>query len=692
MKIKKLLLILLVFAMSLVGCDNSSTYTPQTVKYESVDAVGNTYILTITEKTSRAAYTVTKGDSYTLNIKQQGQPDKESKGSVSTIKDDGELTMKPTKADDTFGVSINDGKMTAINGTITLEDGGKIPAPGAVTPVENVGGPFTSIADMAAWLSAQPINTPASAHTVKLNVSDLGGYAGISGSAGYVLIANDTKYVNLDLSGSTFTDIVGSAFYRCSNLTNVTIPDSVTSIKNAAFLYCTSLASIKIPDSVTSIGELTFGCCFNLTSVTIGNSINSIGDRAFEACTNLTSLNIPNSVISIGMGAFEGCSSLTSVTIPNSVTSIGYYAFFDCTSLTAINVGAGNTAYSSQDGVLYNKDKTVLNTYPAGKKENTFIIPNSVTSIGNRAFGSCINLTSVTIGNNVTSIDGGVFSYCTSLTSVTIPDSVTNIDGGAFSYCTSLTSVTIPNSVTNIGQGAFESCSNLTSVIIGNSVTGIRNSAFRGCTSLTSVTIPDSVTSIDGGAFSHCTNLTSITIPDSVTSIGSQAFFACTSLTVITVDAGNTVYSSQDGILYNKDKTTLHAYPAGKEGTTFTIPNDVTRIGNGAFSSCTKLTNVTIPNSVTIIGNDSFSSCTKLTNVTIPDSVTIIGLGAFLSCANLTSVKFEGIIYNLGSDGSGVSMDPFNGDLRDKYLAANGGIGTYTTTAPVNRDSVWTKR
>jgi len=496
---KKLLLILLavalVFTMTVVGCDDSPTNkhqtndAPQTVKYESIDASGNTYILTITEKTSRAAYTVTKGDSYTLTIKQQGQPDKESKGTVSTIKDDGELTMKPKKEDsEPFGVSVNDGKMTAITGTITLEDGGKIQAPGAVTPVGsggdeiigvgNVGGPFTSIADMAAWLSAQPANTPASAHTVKLNVSDLGGDSDTSGSAGYVLRANSDKYVNLDLSSSTMT---------------------------------------------------------------------SIGDNAFWGC-RLTSITIPNSVTSIGGFAFSG-KSLTNVIIPDSITSIGYGAFVGCTSLTSITVDAGNTAYSSQDGVLYNKDKTALHTYLAGKKEDSFIIPNSVTSIG--------------------------------------------------------------------------------------------NAAFYGCTSLTSVTIPNSVTSI-----------------------GVQAFENCTSLTAITVSADNTAYSSLDGVLYNKDKTVLNAYPAGKREKTFTIPNSVTSIGGTAFSACYSLTSVTIGSGVTSIGWATFSGCTSLTNVTFQSTIT---------ADNFNIDAFENL-----------------GDLRNKYLA--GGIGTYTTTAPVDKNSVWTKK
>ena len=339
----------------------------------------------------------------------------------------------------------------------------------------------------------------------------------------------------------------------------------------------------------------------SIKKVQISHGVTSIGVWAFYDCNSLTSVTIGNDVTSIGDGAFRHCTSLLNVTIPNSVTSIGDYAFAVCDSLRSVP------------------------------------IPDSVTSIGNHAFDSCIGLTSVTIPDSVTSIGDSAFIWCSSLTSVSIPDSVTSIGDCAFRYCTGLMSVTIPDSVTSIGDYAFEECTSLTSVTIGNSVTSIGDYAFDHCATLPNVTIPNSVTSIGARAFYNCSSMTSVSIPNSVSSIGVGPFAHCDSLTNIMVDSGNPNYLSQDGVLYNKDKTTLIQYPIGNSRTSFAIPNSVTSIGDSAFSGCDSLTSVTIPNSVTSIGKQAFSDCSNLTSVTIPDSVTKIGWYAFAYCSSLTS-------------------------------------------------------
>ena len=234
--------------------------------------------------------------------------------------------------------------------------------------------------------------------------------------------------INVNEVEYSVISIGDEAFFLCSGLTSITIPNSVTRIGDKAFDGCSGLTSVTIPNSVTSIGYGAFNDCRGLTSITIPNSVTSIGKVAFCFCSGLTSITISNSVTSIGESTFSGCSGLTSITIPNSVTSIESYAFYGCSGLTSVT------------------------------------IPNSVTYIGWESFSGCSGLTSVTIPNSVTYIEWNSFYGCSSLTSVTIPNSVTSIGELAFYGCSSLTSVTIPNSMTIIRGRAFEKCSKLENV------------------------------------------------------------------------------------------------------------------------------------------------------------------------------------------------------------------------------------
>ena len=201
---------------------------------------------------------------------------------------------------------------------------------------------------------------------------------------------------------------------------------------------------VIIPDSVTKIGFEAFYSCLSLTEVIIPDTVTEIGERAFSQCESLKKVTIGNSVTTIGGSAFSHCSSLTSVTIPDSVKTIGKEAFYDCESLTSINVSENNKNYSDLNGILLDKNKKVLIQYPIGKTETSYTIPDSVTTIGVKAF-----------------------YWCTNLTSVTIPDSVTEIGEEAFKACKSLTSVTFPDSVTDIGYRAFYDSVHFTPVIKG---------------------------------------------------------------------------------------------------------------------------------------------------------------------------------------------------------------------------------
>ena len=243
-----------------------------------------------------------------------------------------------------------------------------------------------------------------------------------------------------------------------TEITNLTIPNSVTSIGNSAFSGCSGLTSVTIPNSVTEIGNYAFYDCNSLTSVTIPNSVTEIGDYAFRGCSGLKSVTIPDSVTEIGDEAFKNCSGFTSVSIPDSVTSIGKWTFSGCSGLTTIVVENGNPNYDSRNNCNAIIE-TSSNALIAGCQRT--VIPDSVTSIRDHAFFGCSGLTSVTIPNSATEISHGAFSDCSGLTSVTIPNSVTEIGNRAFSGCRGLTSVSIPDSIIWFGDKAFDGCSNL---------------------------------------------------------------------------------------------------------------------------------------------------------------------------------------------------------------------------------------
>lgn len=355
----------------------------------------------------------------------------------------------------------------------------------------------------------------------------------------------------------------------------------VTSIGRGAFARCSNLAEITIPDSITEIGEVAFGSCKGLKEITIPDGVKTIKDSTFEYCEGLTKITIPNGVETIQSSAFSGCSALTSVTLPDSLKTISPLGIFTgCTNLNTINVSENNENYSSIDGVVFSKDKTEIVVYPVGKTDSSYVIPDSVTSISNATFEYCSNLTEITIPNSVKSIGSNAFYRCYGLKSITIPDSVESIGSLAFGDCTSLEKIILPNSITRIESGTFEYCS-----------------------ALKEIKIPDNVTSIEYDVFKNCTSLKEITIPESLTNINSSAFHGALWMEIkreenpLVIVNGNLI----DGTTCSGDVV---------------IPESVTKINEMAFENC-NIVSIIIPYSVTIIDRIPFYGCANLTEMKI---------------------------------------------------------------------------
>ncbi len=411
----------------------------------------------------------------------------------------------------------------------------------------------------------------------------------------------------------------------------------------------TSASWVTIPSTidgypVTNIGDWAFSNCESLTSIRMSDSVTSMGYGVFRACKRLTSITIPNGVTSIEYATFQSCSSLTSITIPNGVTSIGEYAFSGCNSLTSITIPDGVTIIE-------------MCTFSSCHNLTSITIPDSVTSIGDSAFSSCESLTSITIPDGVTSIGDNAFYNCSSLTSVTMPDNVTSIGYSAFSGCDNLTSITMPDSVMSIGGYAFHGTEYYNNIENwDNGVLYIGNHLIKADTSLSGLYIIKAGTkTIAEEAFESCKSLTSVTIPESVTSIGKcrhsncYAFYECDNLTTISVEINNLYFSSNEGVLFNKNQTELIFCPEGKIGS-YSIPDTVTIIGDYAFADCGELTSITIGDCVTSIGDCAFYFCKSLTSITIPDSVMSIGDNAFRACESLASIMIGDGVTNIGDE------------------------------------------
>ena len=400
------------------------------------------------------------------------------------------------------------------------------------------------------------------------------------------------------------------AFFGCTELQNIVIPSKVTYIGLSAFELCKKLSSVSLPNSLTTIGKDAFYSCESLTDIVIPDSVTLINYYAFYNCKSLKSVSLPNKLKNIYTGVFSGCSSLTNINIPDTVWNIED-AFTGCTSLSSIRLPARLTS-------LYGsfKDCTSL---------TSIILPENLPSVGSHTFEGCTSLKSVSIPNSVTSIGESAFERCSSLNKVNIPGNLNSIGRYAFKECESLTGIKIPGSLTELGYQALFNCKMLDNITVEDNNTNysaVDNVLFSkdktrlilcGVGKSGKYIIPDSVTAIDECAFLWCNKLTDITIPESVTSIEEKALNCSGSIKSINADTANPAFSSSDGVLFNKDKTRLIRYPAGKAGE-YTVPKSVTLIGSYAFSDCNGLTVITFSSDARIADN-AFLNCTGLKTI-----------------------------------------------------------------------------
>lgn len=417
-----------------------------------------------------------------------------------------------------------------------------------------------------------------------------------------------------DFSASEYFQY-GRTFYGCTSLEEVKIPDNVEIIGYSTFYGCTSLSKVKLSKKLKEIAENTFYGCSSLKNIIIPKGVLEIGYSAFENCTSLENIELPDGLTAIGISvdhyfhtsgcySFAGCTSLKEVVIPDSVTGIGSRAFSGCTSLSKVKL-SNNLAIIDEG------------TFSGCTSLAEIVIPDSVTKIRGKsdseyfggAFIGCTSLSKVKLSNNLTEIGIYTFLGCTSLAEIDMPDSVTEIDWSAFKDCTSLSKVKLSNNLTKIENRVFSGCTSLKEIAIPDGVTEIDYSAFSGCTSLQEITIPDSVTTVYDTAFSNCTSLESITIGSGVENLGNGWIDSCRRLADITVSPENSSFSSVDGVLFNKDGSSLLAYPIGNKRSAYTIPDGVEKVGAKAFYGCRYIESLTIPASVTEIEASALGNC-----------------------------------------------------------------------------------
>jgi hypothetical protein len=399
------------------------------------------------------------------------------------------------------------------------------------------------------------------------------------------------------------------------------------------------IANLEVGDGVTSIGAAAFKDCPNLMYAALANSVTGIGDSAFYASRKLVYLNVPSALERIGAMAFANCYMLPGFTLPAGVSRIGEGAFAGCRAMTAFNVDPSNTEYVSVDSVLYSRDMKLLLAYPPTRSDAVFTVPDGVESIAASAFATSGNLVEVRLPESILRIGNGAFAGCMELVKINIPKGLKIIQPNVFTTCRKLANVDLAH-VYAIGEGAFAWCSALTAVDLSN------------------------LQSIGDMAFFHCENLASIKITALLVEIGREAFGQCYGFKGFDVDKNNPSYSSENGVLYDKEQTTLIVYPPMKDEEEFTVPQTINTIAAYAFNG-SAFTAIDLANVKTIrhdaflnshlksvdlagvegaIEESTFSGSKDLASVKIPEAITSIGDSVFSGCTALETVEAAAVV------------------------------------------------
>lgn len=468
--------------------------------------------------------------------------------------------------------------------------------------------------------------------------------------------------------------IAGGAFSGCDKLEAVDLGDELVSIGSSAFSGCSSLKSITLPKTLKTAGSALFYNCSSLESVYVNSDIGyydgedfvgeAIPDDTFYGCSSLNSISLTEGLKYIGNDAFNGCSSLTELAIPNSVQVIGSRAFYNC-GITELR------------------------------------LPSSLVLLGKAAFSHCkMEEVDLSVCPSLEALPENCFEY-TSLVSVTIPARFSELPAFCFYYTRSLQSVTLGN-VTKLGERVFGYCNQLTEIVWSGKLEEIGSRAFTNCTALTRLVIPDSVTKIDGYAFQNCTSLEALTLGRGVKSFGSYAFeadgktfgtvqpalYTCNNLTEINVAAGNTEFTSVDGVLYASSvggrsfgaASVLIAVPQRYKNTTLALPSSVRVITPYAVHNQSVLKTVTLNNGLENIGKAAFYNSSSLTSLKIPATVTNIGASIILNCANVSSFTIDEANAVYSSDGNLI----YTGDVLIMYMGLSKDVRVREGTVKIN--------